>query len=93
VIKIQRFVTKSCCGKTSVSFKLDRPVHKDFLPLFLSGGFTEDSKFTKLGIFYIENKDLIASGPFGSDKIQVRCKNKECQEKLNDFEKLLEQME
>ena len=91
-MKIQRFITQACCGKTSVYFKIDKSVSKDFLPLFISNGFSELTNFTQAGILYIEDDYLIATGAFGTDKIQVKCKKSNCQENLNNFENLLNQL-
>lgn len=93
-MQIKRFVVQGCCGKTSVSLKIDRPISKDFLPLFISNGFIESTNFTKAGIFYVENESIRASGAFGTDRIQVQCKSNksDCQEKLNDIEALLQQL-
>lgn len=91
-MKIERFITQACCGKTSVSLKIDKPVSKDFLPLLVSNGFSESTNFTKSGILYVENNDIIATGAFGTDRIQVKCKKSDCQENLNNFESLLQQL-
>jgi len=91
-MEIERFAVQGCCGKTSISFKISKPISKDFLPLFIDKGFSEATNFTQAGIFYIENDFLRASGAFGTDRIQVQCKKSNCQENLNDFEGLLHQL-
>lgn len=37
----------------------------------------------------MDNLELIITGPFGSNKLQVKCKKADCTQKLNDFEELL----
>jgi hypothetical protein len=53
-------------------------------------GFTESEHFTKAGILYVDNLDLIVTGPIGSDRLQVKCKINDCEQKVNDFEVLLQ---
>lgn len=73
-------------------FKIDTPISNNFLSLFLVNGFKELQHFTKAGIFYVENSDLIVHGPFGTDKLQIKCKKQDCQEKLNNLESLLQKL-
>lgn len=91
-MKIERFVTQACCGKSAITLKLDRPITRDFLTLFIGNGFSELANFTKAGILYIENDHIIATGAFGTDKLQIKCKKADCQENLNDIEGLLQQL-
>lgn len=91
-MKVERFTVKACCGKTSLIFKTDQPLTTAHLSALVKLGFVEAAHFTKAGILYADNSDLIVTGPFGSDKLQVQCKLKDCTQKLNDFEALLQQM-
>jgi hypothetical protein len=91
-MKVERFTIKACCGKVSNIFKIDQPVTKDLLSSLLKLGFKEGEHFTKAGILYADNLDFIITAPFGADRLQIRCKKKECSEKLNDFEALLLQL-
>ena len=92
-MKIERFTVQACCGRTSIMFKIDRPLSLEFIKIIVSKGFTEDSKFTKAGIVYVDNSDFILTGALGSDKLQAKCKHKDCDQKLNELEGLLLQME
>lgn len=94
-MKIQRFSDQMCtsCGPGAIVLKIsDVIVSKDFLPLLISNGFIEAKNFTKMGFLYVESPQLIAMGPFGSDKITVKCKVKDCQPFINQFEELLYQI-
>lgn len=73
-------------------FKTDQPLTKEHLSSLISLGFTESPQFTKAGILYVDNSDFIVTGPFGSDRMQVKCKHAECDNKLNNFEVLLQQL-
>lgn len=88
-MKIERFIMQSCCGGKSITFKIGQPLTKDILSIFVNLGFKEATHFTKAGILYADNKDFIVTGPFGSDKLQVKCRKQDCDQKLNDLESLL----
>lgn len=95
-MKIERIkASSSCskCGGIALLFKLSVPVSEDFLSLFVKSGFRELSHFTKAGILYVENNDLIIHSPFGDNKLQVKCKSKnDCAGILNDLEALLQKV-
>jgi len=94
-MKIERIVAPSNCSKCggkSLLLILGISISKDFLSLFQNNGFRELKHFTNAGILYVENDELIVHGPFGSNKLQVKCKKSECQEILNKLEELLQQL-
>jgi hypothetical protein len=88
-MKVERFVVQACCDRKNIVFKIDRPLSLALLEVLKSNGFTENANFTKAGMLYADNTDLIVSGPIGMDKLNVKCKQKDCEKKLNDFEELL----
>lgn len=91
-MKVERFQIQACCGRTAIIFKTDQPLSKDHLSKLVAAGFNEQSHFTKAGILYADNPDFILTGPLGSDRLTVKCRNAECTQKLNDLEVLLQQM-
>lgn len=91
-MKVERFQIQACCGRTAIIFKTDRPLTKEDLAKFIALGFREQEHFTKAGILYADNPDLILTGPLGSDRLTVKCKKADCNQKLNDLEELLQQM-
>lgn len=91
-MKIEKFTVQACCGRTSLIYKIDKPIDKILLASFVSKGYIESAHFTKAGILYADNLDFIVTGPFGADKLQVKCKQANCDQKLNDFEDLLRQL-
>lgn len=94
-MKIERIIAPnncSKCGGVNLLMKLSVTVSKDFLSLFQSNGFKELPHFTQAGILYVENENLTIHGPFGSDKLQVKCKKSDSQEILNKLEELLQQL-
>jgi hypothetical protein len=91
-MKVERFAVQTCCGKTAISLKLSSPLSKDFLPYLVRNGYVEAKHFTKSGMLYVENINLIATGIFGSDNLQIKCKVNNCDNFLKDFEVLLTNM-
>lgn len=89
-IKVERFLLQACCGGKSLVFKTDAPLTKEVQEKLVAAGFRAQEHFTKAGILYVDNDALIVSGPFGADRLQVKCKPKvDCDLKLNEFEELL----
>jgi len=88
-MKVERFTVQACCGRTSLIFKTDQPLTKTILDQLVSMGFKEAVHFTKAGILWVDNMDLIVTGPLGSNKLQVKCKKADCSQNLNEFEDLL----
>jgi hypothetical protein len=88
-MKIERFTIQACCGGKSIIFKTGEPVTAKLLNLLVANGFHEATHFTKAGMLYVDNLDLIVTAPLGSDRLQVKCKKADCDQKLNDFEEFL----
>ena len=91
-MKVERYTVKACCGGKSIIFKTDEPLTAQFLEFLKTNGFREAVQFTKAGIIYADNPDLIVTGPIGSNRLQVKCRllnEVECNQKLNDFEEFL----
>lgn len=88
-MKVERFLIQACCNKKQIVFKLDKPVGQGLLDVLKSNGFTEAPHFTKAGMLYADSPELIVTGPFGGDKLNVKCKKADCEQILNDFEALL----
>lgn len=82
---IQKFNTKTCCGKTLVTWKLNFKVTKELIAS-LKPMFKEHEHFTKSGMLYMDNQSLVISGQIGSDSLQIRYKNKNCDQAVHDLE-------
>jgi hypothetical protein len=65
----------------------------DLMALLVNAGLTESKSFTKAGILYIENKDLIVTGAFNTNILQIKCKNSDCTNTISIIEELLTAME
>jgi len=94
-VKVSRIIVKNSCKacQGSVAFKLDGVFSQNILPLLVSKGFNERTNFTQAGLLYVESDNLIASGRFGSDTIQTKCKKKDCTSVLDEFEGILSKLE
>lgn len=92
-MKVERYTLQSCCGGKSIIFKTGEPLTLQFLEFLKTNGFREAVNFTKAGILYADNSDLIVTGPIGSTRLRVKCRltttESECDQKLNDFEEFL----
>jgi hypothetical protein len=89
---VSRFSINACCGTKSLVFKTSRPIAKTDIDGLVPLGFTEAPNFTKAGILYLDNQWLIITGPIGADRLTVKCKGKDCDQKVNDLEELLKQL-
>lgn len=92
-MKVERIIVQACCGRTGIVLKIGRPITSDLIKTFVDMGFTEAPNFTKAGLLYVDNLDFIVTGSLGTDRLHVKCKQKECDQKLNELEGLLLQME
>lgn len=93
-MKVIKFTVKACCGKDAVIYKTDRPLMVNHITALVGLGFVESPHFTKAGILYVDNADFILTGPIGSDRLTVKCKQQaECSQKVNNLEGLLQQVE
>lgn len=88
-MQVERQTVQACCGRKNTIFKLDRPIDTALLQVLTNNGFTEWPHFTKAGMLYAVNLDLTVSGPFGANKLSVRCIKADCDQIINDFEALL----
>ena len=92
-MKISKYTMRSCCGKTTVAFTVDKSIDDDFSAKLASIGFVEADHFKKSGILYTQNEDFILTGPYGSNRVQVKCRKKDCDQKINELEQKLKNME
>lgn len=77
------------CAKPQIILELDTAFFKEHLQHFLNNNFREQKSYTNLGILYIEDANLVAIGHFGSNRLQVKCKNDNCNASLANLENVL----
>jgi len=92
-MKVERIHIQACCGRTATIFKTDRPIGTNLIEFLTKQGYVEAKHFTAAGILYMDNPDFNLAGPIGSDRLTVNCRRADCNQKMNDLEVLLQQME
>lgn len=91
---IKRQIVAACCGGgSSIIFYLDVPLLKQHVSIFKDAGYTIPQHYINSGIFYARKDSLTASGTLGTTKITVKCGISNREQKLNEFQQLLEQAE
>jgi hypothetical protein len=83
--------TSSCsqCNKGQLLLELNVPLNKSYLQLFIDSGFTENKSYTNLGLFYVESINFTAIAPFGSNRINIKCKVANCNNNITELEEIL----
>ena len=91
MIEIKRIHLKSnCnCGKPQLILEFNFPLEKEYLRVLTDNNFIESKSYTNLGILYLEDLNLVAVGPFGSNRLQIKCKNDKCNDSLESLENIL----
>jgi glutaredoxin len=86
--------TASCskCNKGQTLLELGVSLDKKHLSFFLNTKFLENKTYTNLGLFYIESLDLTAIGPFGSNRLNIKCKTANCENNIIELEDILKQI-
>lgn len=80
----------SCnCNKPQTLLETNFPFDKEHLVYFANNNFVEVKSYTKVGILYIEDANLVAIGPFGSNRLQIKCKNANCDASLANLENVI----
>lgn len=89
----EKFVTKGCCGRVTISFKIKEKVSTKLISFLKENGFKEHEHFTKSGMLYMETKDIIISGQIGNSSLHVKCRLSNCDSQVNDLELYLSKYE
>jgi len=80
------------CNKPQITLEVNFPFDKMHLQHFSNNNFLEMKSYTNVGILYIEDANLAAMGPFGSNRLQIKCKNDNCDASLANLESILKNM-
>lgn len=86
---IKRLETKACCGKTQTTLQLNFALDYTHIQIFTTAGFISNKSYTDRGILYIEDANMSAIGPLGSNRLQIRCKNTTCNMSIDKLETIL----
>jgi hypothetical protein len=86
---IKRIESRACCGKTQTTLQLGFALDAAHIPIFTASGFILSKSYIDRGILYIEDKNISAMGPIGSNRLQIRCKNTDCIASTDKLEAIL----
>jgi hypothetical protein len=84
--------SKCNCAKPQIFLEFNFPLETEDLAHFTSNGYKRNKSYTDIGICYVEDLDVIVLGAFGSNKLQVKCKNNSCEQGIAKFEQMIRQM-
>lgn len=90
--EIKRLEVKSGCKSCSnkqIIFQLGFALDKSHIQIFTDNGYILSKSYIDKGILYIENADISATGPFGSNRLQIRCKISSCNLETDKLENIL----
>jgi hypothetical protein len=73
-MKFEKLITKACCGKTAISYKLGSMLTLDTINLLSAQGFVESKHFTAAGILYMESDIATITGRLNSNILQLQFK-------------------
>lgn len=79
----------NCGKKEQLLLELSSPIFATHLQAFVNSPFVENKTYGKTGLFYVEDAHLIAIGPFGSNRLQVKCKTTNCGSSIANLESIL----
>lgn len=82
---MQIFNTKTCCGRTLITWKLNCKITKDLISS-LSDEFKEHVHFTNAGMLYMTNDYFIISAQLNSNSLQINCKRKDYEQQMHNLE-------
>jgi hypothetical protein len=80
---------KCRCSKPSTVLEFNFSILKKHLSQLLVNNFLDNNSYTSLGICYVEDDNIVAIGPFGSNRLQIKCKNNNCEISIASLENML----
>ena len=90
---VRRRVTKGCCGRKSIIMITDKPVRREHVSLFQAAGFQCPENYIRSGLLYARMGGFIGTVTFGICNVNVRCNGRGCDDIINKFQSVLEQIE
>lgn len=84
----EKVVTKGCCGKISIAYKLQQP----FAITTNFGTYNLNKRYLKSGIFYFEDDKIIGIVPHGSNFLQIKAKTHNIEGAMNNLELFLKNL-
>jgi hypothetical protein len=80
------------CGKTQEIWELSFSLDIKHLQVFIDNNFISNKSYEKNGILYVEQDAILAIGPYGSNRLQIKCKKTPCDEGMDLLESILKSL-
>lgn len=92
--EVERILSKpNCkCYKQEIFLNLNFSLNSEDLPYFLAFNYKNKKSYANSGLFYIEDKNLIAFGAIGNNRLRIKCKNIKCFDDLSKLEAIIKEM-
>jgi hypothetical protein len=79
----------NCNKKKQLLFELSISLEEKYTQYFIDNGYSNNKLYIKNGLLYIEDIYLVAIGPFGSNRLQIKCKIDNCDIGIDKLESIL----
>ena len=90
---MKKETTQACCGRTSITYVINKPILKEHINMFIQAGFLIPERYLKSNLFYARREGFTATCSFGLARIIARCSGNNCSSHFNLFESLLSKVE
>lgn len=81
-----------CCSKKEIFLELNFSLDINQLSYLVSLGYIENKNYTNTGLFYLGASSFTAIGPFGSNRLRIKCKNSNCLAGLDKLEAIIKEI-
>lgn len=86
----RKIIKHKCnCTKEEIYLEFNFPLKIEHLQVFIKESYKTKQSYINSGILYIEDVNLIAMAPIGTNRLKIKCKNNKCLEDLNRLELIL----
>lgn len=86
----RKIIKHKCnCIKEEIYLEFDFSLKIEYLQIFIKENYKTKQSYINSGILYIEDTNLIAMAPIGTNRLKIKCKNKKCLEDLDRLEQIL----
>jgi hypothetical protein len=89
-VQVEQKHIKACCGRQQTTLVLSKPLELEHIQLFTCQGFRTLVSYTKQGIFYIANNDVVMIGPIGANRADIQRKTAKSDEAIDIITHILE---
>lgn len=89
-MKVEQKNIKACCGRQQTTLVLSKPLELEYIALFVAAGFRSLTSYSKQGIFYVSNNDIVMIGPIGSNHADLQRKTAKSDEAVVIITHILE---